>query len=551
MEKIKKLLNENKILLIVAIFIVFTVFMPDTQGELVVGDDYEYHLSRIQSVSDSLKQGIFPVKIHAQMANGYGYASGIFYSNFFIYIPAILNLLGFHIITSYKIFILFMIIFAFVISYFSLVNMTGDKKSALIGVIVILLSRNIIFNLYHRFALGEFLGFIFILPIISGMYDFVYKDFKKPWLLILGFCGVIHSHIITTVLCIIFCVLFFLINLKYISKDWKKVIKLIISAMIVLLLTASFWIPFLEQYFIQDYMLSKSWTKIENSEYKLIDLFGNRKTAVGYFILMLMPIYVYSLMDSKTDKITKGFIITLFIIMGITIFDKFWDVTKSISNIIQFKWRLVGIITVFAGISMSMIIKDYKDSFKFDIDILVIGMLIISMFFVTEFTNFDNRTNIRKSKDDIVFEMYKSVTSIGGGKEYLPLDADYDKLIFSNIVFGNTGSQIPVEKNGLNVIFEKQSEDTSFVVPYLYYYGYVAEIIDESGNKKKLDIEKSNDGLVKVNMESTDKGMVSVYYKNTLIQTISYVISIITCIGIIVYIIIKIVEKYKSKKSKI
>ena len=303
MEKLKNKIIENKMFLLVGFFIVLTLILPITQNELVIGDDYEYHISRIQSISDSLKLREFPVKIHSQLANGYGYASGIFYPNLFLYIPAILNVFGTHIAISYKIFVVLMLCFMFVISYFSLKNITEDKTSALIGTIVIMLSRNLIFNLYHRFALGEFLGFIFLLPIISGMYDYIYKDFKKPWLLVLGFWGVINSHIITTVICLVVCIIYFLLNIKSTIKNWKKFIKLIICAVIVMCLTASFWVPMLEQYTKQIYNFSTAWTVIGNSEYSFIDLLGNRRTSVGYLIAVFLPLCIYLLLDKRINKI--------------------------------------------------------------------------------------------------------------------------------------------------------------------------------------------------------------------------------------------------------
>ena len=62
------------------------------QDKTSIADDYLFHYARIQSITDSLKQGIFPVKIHFPMANTSGYGCGFFYPNLFLYIPAIINL---------------------------------------------------------------------------------------------------------------------------------------------------------------------------------------------------------------------------------------------------------------------------------------------------------------------------------------------------------------------------------------------------------------------------------------------------------------------------
>lgn len=534
MEKIKNKFIENKLFIIVAVCIIITIFMPYTQWELVIGDDYEYHIARIQSIAEEFKLGNFPVKIHSQMANSYGYGSGLFYSNLFLYFPAMLTFFGMHVASAYKIFVFVMLCAMFGLCYYSLKIITGDSKSALIGTIIIMLSRNFIFNIYHRFAVGEYLGFMFILPIIAGMYDYIHEDFKKPWLLVLGFWGVINSHVITTVICIIFCLIYFLINIKSTIKNWKKFGKLVWCAIIVALLTASFWIPAIEQHLSQSFRYSDSWAVIGNTEYTLVDLLGNRKTAVGYMILILIPIYLYVLLNEKTKKSTKLFIITMFALMLFVLWHCFWKTTNDITTFIQFKWRLVGLITIFAGISLAMISKDYKDVLEKYIDILIIILLAISMFFVTEFTNFENRANIKKSYEDLSKEMYLSPLSIGGGGEYLPINLKYEKLYNPMQVFGDKGSIINISKNGLSATFDKEVSDTTFCVPYVYYYGYVAHLEKENGEIVPLEVGETKEGLVEIKVNENDFGKVNLWYNGTKIQKISYIITAFSYLGVVV-----------------
>ena len=117
---IKKYLKENKLILLIAFFTIIVASLPLLQKNLVIGDDYEYHLARIQSISDSLKAGIFPVKVHTMLGASYGYGSGLFYPNLFLYVPAMLEIIGLNLIISYKIFIILMLIFMFTITYFSI-----------------------------------------------------------------------------------------------------------------------------------------------------------------------------------------------------------------------------------------------------------------------------------------------------------------------------------------------------------------------------------------------------------------------------------------------
>ncbi|MCI8309626.1 MAG: YfhO family protein [Clostridia bacterium] len=295
MKKLKKFFLENKLTLYIGIVVVIVLALPIFRNNMFLGDDYEYHMARIQSISDSIKSNIFPVKVHSQMANGYGYASGLFYPNFFLYIPAILLSLGLNIINSYKIFLILMFIFMFFLTYISLQNIFENKKISLIGTILIMLSKAMSLHIYQRFALGEFLGTIFIAPVISGMYDYIYKDFKKPYLLFLGFFGLINSHLLTTAICLIFCIIYFLCHpIKSIFSNHKKFIKLIIVATLTILSTCFFWLPMIEQLLSQKFNFTNQWTDITNFKYNIPNLFGfNHRYTARNFTWHIYAIYIY------------------------------------------------------------------------------------------------------------------------------------------------------------------------------------------------------------------------------------------------------------------
>ena len=53
------------------------------------GDDTIFHMNRIEGIKEGLLAGQFPVRIHGYQLNGYGFASGIFYPDIFLYFPAI------------------------------------------------------------------------------------------------------------------------------------------------------------------------------------------------------------------------------------------------------------------------------------------------------------------------------------------------------------------------------------------------------------------------------------------------------------------------------
>ena len=546
---IKKYLKENKLILLIAFFTIIVASLPLLQKNLVIGDDYEYHLARIQSISDSLKAGIFPVKVHTMLGASYGYGSGLFYPNLFLYVPAMLEIIGLNLIISYKIFIILMLIFMFTITYFSINHITDDKNSALIGTILIILSKVLILNLYHRFALGEFLGYIFIPPVIAGIYDLIYKDFKNPIYIFIGFFGLINTHLISTLICLVFCFVYCIIHIKIILKNWKSLLKLLFVALLVLISTCSFWLPMMEQYGIQKYKFMEPWTSIQNDEFRLIDAIGEGRYSLGFPIIMFIPILFIKLFDKEIGKKSKNFFVIAICIILLQTTNIFWNITKEFSNIIQFKWRLLGIETVLFSISIALLFKDVNKSIKIKYKYIIIAMFLLASYFTIDFIYYDSKI------DDLLdisnfesSEVYNFEFAIGGGREYLPLETDYKTLILPNVAISSDNEELEVSKDNLNIEFYSKINTKYYDIPFIYYKGYVANLTKEDGNIINLEKGKNDStGMVRVLVPENEQGRIHVWYNGTKIQKLSFLISIFSLIIIcLIFIIYKTIIKNRA-----
>ena len=133
-----------------------------------------------------------------------------------------------------------------------------------------------------------------------------------------------------------------------------------------------------------------------------------------------------------------------------------------------------------------------------------------------------------------------------GSSEYLPVNSDIKDLDLYNInnkeekyEFNQTGSKIEFEYNEKELNMEIN-------IALIYYKGYKASIEDSNGNKTKLEVVKNeNNGHVLVKGEKGLTGKITVEYKMTIIQLISYSISSIAFVGLIVYIVLD----YKKEKN--
>ena len=548
MKSLKEKIINNKFFCLVFITVIAITIMPLMQRSIPVADDFEFHFARIQSIADSLKLGTFPVKVHPSMANSYGYGTGLFYPNLILYIPALLVLLTQDLVLSYSLFIFILLIFTYILTYYSIKAVTKDSKLALLGTVLIMFSRNLAFNLYDRTALGELLGFIFMIPVICGMYNYVHDEFDKPWLLFIGFLGAIYSHLISTLICIVYAIIYFIINIKSSINNPKKILKLMLVALLVVIISSAFWIPMLEQMGPQKFNFSEPWTNISNESYCLYDLLGTGRFGVGLIITLCTPLLIYAAFDKSVDKKYKFFIVLTLIIMLLMILHPFWIITNSFMNTIQFKWRLLGIVTILYVISMTYLVPKYSEELNFNLNMVTSFIIILAFGIATvQITNIveshDHRMN-----EEIMPSLFVSEFSIGGGQEYLPTEVHFSDLQYPNFAKTDKDKLIPVEKSGLNAKMTIEQNDVKTVeVPFIYYYGYVANITTDDGNVIPLNVNKSDNGLVELSIPDGATGTIQTWYNGTKLQKISLIISVITTVLTVVYIIIK---KIKMKASK-
>ena len=91
------------------------------------------------------------------------------------------------------------------------------------------------------------------------------------------------------------------------------------------------------------------------------------------------------------------------------------------------------------------------------------------------------------------------------------------------------------QKDGLHLEFDisEAKANTVLELPYLYYLGYDITIENEN-----ISSFESDNGFVSIQIpEDIESAHIVVQYKGTILEKVSYVISLIALIGFIIYII--------------
>ena len=521
-------MKNKKVVLILLSIIVFSSFWLVTKG-MPYQHDIDFHFDRIIGLTNSIRNGDFLALIHDYFY-GYGYATGLFYGNFYIYIPAFLNVLGLSYMTSFKILYLLINIVTTVSIYYVLKKITKDDKISIIGTVIYMFSNYRIVDVFIRGALGEMLAFMIIPFVILGLYEIVYGNYKKWYIFSISFVLLLLAHIITTFLLSIFIFIFLLCNYKKLIEDKNRLKYLLISGLIGLLLGSFFLLPIIEQKLYGNISVfeGKSAFLPQNKivgfkEFIIPTNFFNRN--IGPVLLLLLPIRFLIKKEEEKEKNLLKMADTFYILAIIAwifttkIFP--WNKFGNSLSFIQFPWRLLIIVTPFLVFSYCIYFKLINN--KKILKAIYMFAVIVS---VSEMLLYSVQCSLRKIQFTEIPE-----NEIGTG-EYLIYKTDVTKFhkIKHKVVTNNSNMILEYNKKGTKVTikYSNNLKDNTYIeIPVFNYYGYKAT---------GAELVNGNNNVIRLNIKDSE-GKIIVSYKGTNIQKVSYILSGITLLGIVVYII--------------
>ena len=526
MEKIK---NNKTIFILIGIMILSSLWLI-TKG-MPYGHDIEFHYGRVIALSDTIKDGNFLAFIH-NFFYGYGYATGIFYSNFYFYIPALLSLCGLSYMTSFKIFYVIINILTTISIFTCLKRIIKDDKISIIGTILYMFSNYRLVDIYPRAAMGEILAFMVIPIAILGLYEIIYGNYKKWYLFTIGFVLLVLSHLITTFLLAVFVFIFILCNCKKLLEDKNRIKYLVISGIVGLLLGTFFLGPVIEQKLYgninifegSSYFLPQD--DIVNIKNFLLPT-GFFNKFLGFSFILLLPLrYFIKKKDVKENNLIK--FADIFFILGIIawvfttrVFP--WKYVGNYIDFIQFPWRLLTVATTFLTFSYCIYIKLLK---KDIVKKYAYGVIILISLF--ELSLYSVQYGLRNNNK---IEFPENVIGTG---EYLIYGTDVGKLEILDPTYktNNPDMVVDYKKKGttVNIKYKNNNMKNTYIeLPLFNYLGY---------NSSSTKIVNGDNNLIRLPIKDKS-GSITVSYKETTIQKVSLIISIITLTGLVTYIIIE------------
>lgn len=570
-ERVIKLLKNNYFIIVI---ISLMLSAPLIIKGLIVAHDSVYHISKAIGTVNALKEGQFFPYIVSNFANGFGYSWNLFYPPISTYGVIFFRIFSNSYINGVKLLLVATLILSGTFMYNFMHDVTKNKMIALLSAIIYITAPYRLTVIYIRMAIGEIISFVFVPLVFHGLYNIFNQDCKKHWYLVIGACGLALTHNISTLLTIIPAIIYVLFNIKKVFTK-KVFLSFLIDALFMIGIVAFFYGPMMEAKFSCDYSVfddGKMGTledMHQHSVYISQLIFGKMQRGIsGYLsdpeniskdmcfaigLQILIPLlftpFAYKKIDVKKRKIYLTTLITGLLLLFATTNLFPWTSMPSVFAFIQFPYRFLFISTFLLSIISAInIVKVFKE-IKFSQVVILCCLILVYIFPLVRLASMDkNHDETVHSEIDVVnkdtdrtdncayFEYLPSKTTI----PYLA-NRSQDAIVLS----GNTTiTEQEKEKSSMKLKVENTVENTDIELPYVYYPGYKVTL-----NGNNLSIKESANGFVSITLEQGSEGEINVNYASTLVQKISFIISSLTALIFIIYIIFfekKHIQNYRD-----
>lgn len=558
--------------------IVLFACVPLMTNYLLSGQDLTFHLMRIEGLAEGLKQGQFPVKMQPVWLNDYGYPVSIMYGDLFLYVPAVLRIIGFSLQASYKIYLVMIQIITAINTYFCCKEIAEDRKLGVVGCFLYVFATNRMTNIYYRAAVGEYTALAFLPLVFLGLFYLLgekertkAEQKKVFFLLVMGYTFMLESHMLSFNIAIVFSIIYCLFHFKKFLQNFWFLVK---TALITIGLNLGFLVP-MADYMISHDMKVKYASQIENMQEhglflsQLFQMFrfpvslsgnvmngvgGDMAIGIGLAYMLMLALFVWELCccfwRKKKGLANEGmiqtepvriFVIFLLCLVMSCYFFPWHAISKipvlgSILTPYQFAWRFIGIAT-FLGVILTMYalkaLENLTDRTIKVAAIVVLGTLTLigSQYLM------DNKVSDSTARTKVTSSASIYTAGAVANGEYLfvensamaiidqqPVPADETAVSITS--YEKKNSRISMECENLT------DEVQQVKVSFLDYKGFVATDKTIGG---KLDTTCDEQHILTVLLPAGYQGTVQVCFRQPWYWRVAEIVSLAVLIALFVY----------------
>lgn len=535
------------ILLSLAMVYFYLPFIP--------GHDSYFHFRRLQALMDGIKESPFLIYTDYTAIEGYGYFTKGFYPDFVLIPFAIIGNLT-NLDFAYHFTVFTMTVLCGVFTYMAVNRIYKSSYAAAISAVLYTFALYRLLDVFHRGALGEAISFTFVPLAILGIYEIIKGDYKKWYILTIAFSLLFFNHALSTLLMFITVVILVLIYYKSILKEPKRIKYLIIAGIVTIPVISYALFPMIEQ------LSSNSFYYEMNPLMSMEDsLLGTSAIISGLFMGIIYPLRTFT--PAIGLLLTCGILLRLFVsgksaplksvdtgvIIGLiyVCMSSYWFPWSMFPfnklGIIQIPWRLYEFASYFfavaGGYYLALLLKSNPRR------LIAGGLVVICTLFVL--MNDAKLYHDTRITEDIKREALPENRYHLIGLEYLPVKIpSIEYLIERGDSVKSDHSNISnLERDKAVITFHTETNRTdNLELPLIYYKGYMAKL-----NGENISVSESENGLVQIPVNKS--GDIKVYYGGTIIQKLSWIITLLSILSLCVYIFLsKKKEERKNKNSE-
>jgi uncharacterized membrane protein len=541
-------LKKNKIfllvLLVLSILPVLYLFLPG----FPITHDGQDHVARIANFYQSLTEGNLIPRWAANLNWGYGHPILEFLYPFPSYVASFFHFVGFSLVDSTKIVFILGMFLSLPFMYLWL-SQFCSKYAALFGAVLYTYAPYRFVETYVRGDIGENLAFAFVPLVLYFMYK-VYKNKSYNYLFLGSFslALLIVSHNAISLMLSPFIFLYALI-LIYISKKKREIaFKLGLQILLGFTLSMFFWLPALLEgkYTLRNIVtrggyvgrfvdlksiIYGSWS------YGITGQFTVQFGPFQWLAILLSPVTIFLLKKNK-EKYLLSILLLIYTLVSIflmfPISDVIWSRITLLQNF-QFPWRFLGLIIFTSSVLASLFLDVISK--KINVKLVV----LVSILIVVLISSFYWKPRAYQQKPESFYTgVYESTTDTGESAPIWSVRFMEERPnAHMEVVDGKATIKEIERKSNYHKYEVNVLQKTLFRENTLYFPGWQI-----NANGVSQNIEFQNMTYRGVMLFFLDKGnyIVETEYKETKLRLVSDIISLISIIGILIFILFRFVK---------
>lgn len=541
---------------------------PLFSDSLMVGDDLLFHITRIEGLCKGLAAGEFPVRINSIQTLGLGNLSATMYPQLFLYPIAFLHLLGVSTMVCYKLLLVCINIASAYLSFYSIKGITKSCKAGFVASVLYTFSLYRLNNVYYRAALGEALAMIFLPLVLWGIYEVLWGDRRRWPILMLGVTGVMQSHVLSMEICILFFIIEALVWLfsPGVGEKLHRIFAGLKAVVGSLLLNASFLVPFL--FFCgEDFLVFHVQGGVPDSVAYLSQMFsffpnatgtsmsrgvttGEMPLTVGGILGVGVIVFLIAMLERK-EKTVEGALGGRCLYYGIlALILSSWifpyetmnqnELFIKMTSPLQFAWRFLGTASLFLCVTATcgVVLFGERENRKWIYPVILTVALVSAGYFCDSVTNtmeqISDKWRLEASNIYDFLYMYNASFDFDNHGGCI-VTCNGSEVAYSG--YEKRGNQIKVN---VEPVYKSGSAEEDYLLFPLYYYpGYEVKVNGEA-------VKSFSKNLRVACKIPEGEAYIEVSYKGLPAFRIADIVSLVTAMGMIGYVVISRLRKKRK-----